>query len=303
MLRKFIQLLKILRIDFVVLAFIPFLFGYCIDYPKIKNFDYIDILLSLSAIFCFYLSFILFNESFDRRPEREWEKAKFFNSSIGDICDDHHLFSLRFYFAVATILAFFGVIGILILNLRLNRDFTHIWLIVIMFLAWAYQIVPPKINLSILSEFILLIFLGPILVLTGYFIKTGIIFSRKVFLLSLPFGFSILFPLICKKVTDYKRGGCLDTWHLLSVAIRKKAFYLYLFLTGILFLSLLVIYYFRLVQSYIFLGLIILFFIGVRIALILKNNHDNLKQLNKAFRLSIVQHYLLSAVMFIAILL
>jgi len=302
MLNKFVFFVKTLRLRFVIITFLPFLFGYCIEYRNGGLGNKLSIIIGLYTIACFYLSTILFNDSFAKRLGQDWQRARFFSFTDELAPEVANAFSLRFYFILATVFAFFGVIGNFALNLIRQTDFTYVWMFIILFLAWAYQVTPPEFSFSAFGELILFILFGPILVMYGYFIRTGSIFSLEPLILSLPFGFLFLTLIINREILGYEAAKQRKERNLVILFGKENAYIIYFFLIVLIFSSFFVIHHFGFIKAWIFLVSLFLI-IGLRVVTILKRHYNNQDLLKQALALTCAQYLLFILGMFTVIML
>ena len=294
-------LLKIMRLQYIAVVLIPFLFGYCIEYRNIGLGKPLSIVIGLCVIVCFYISAVLFNDSFAKRSGQDWHRARFFSFTDESSSKIGKDFSLRFCFILATVFAFLGVIGIFSLNLLFYADFTYVWVLIILFLTWAYQVVPPQFSFSAARGLFLFILFGPALVMFAYFIRTGILFSLRPLILSLPFGFLILTLLICREMLEHKMAGQRKEKNLVIQFEREKAFIIYFFIIVLILSSAVVIHQLGFMSEWIYLPSIFLI-IGLSVTKILKRNYDNQDLLKRAFALSVAQYFLFALGMFTVVI-
>ncbi|MDD2752324.1 MAG: prenyltransferase [Candidatus Omnitrophica bacterium] len=215
---------RALRLPFITASILPFIFGSLIDR---SNFNLLHFFLGLLCVAATHLSANLINDYADSKSGADWQDRKFYVFFGGSKLIQEKLFSEEFYLKTAiffAVIAFFCalLLSIFLKSLLLISLFTGIFI-----LSWLYSKKPLQFSYHRLGELIIFLLFGPVTVMGGYFIQTGIFPDFKSLLLSLPFGFLTTAILFSNEVPDYEvdRKAGKFTW--VKISGPKKAFLLY----------------------------------------------------------------------------
>lgn len=220
---------RALRLPFVTASVLPFVFGSLIEREYFNLFGFF---LGLIAAISTHLSANLINDYADSKSGADWQDRKFYRFFGGSKLIQEKVFSERFYLRFAVVLAFISLFSVIFLALVLKRPTVIIYYLLIVFLGWSYSIKPLQLSYRRLGEPILFILFGPVLVMGGYFIQTGIFPDLRSFMLSLPFGFLVTLILFVNEIPDFAddKQAEKSTW--VSITGPKKAFVTYYMLVG-----------------------------------------------------------------------
>jgi len=277
------NIIRALRLPFITASILPFAFGSLIDR---RGFNPLGFLFGILAVLFTHLSANLINDYSDSKSGADWQDKKFYGFFGGSKLIQEKVFSERFYLNLSIAFALFSLICVIILAKLLNSVFVLLIYCIIILLSWLYSHGPFRFSYHMLGEFFIFILFGPISVMGGYFIQTGIFPDTKSFLLSLPFGFFTTAILFANEVPDFLQDKQVNknTW--VNILGPKYSFIIYyiLILSGFISISLNI--YFG------FLGLIsllsfFLLFPAVRATNILRKHYSDKLKLVESSRLSI----------------
>ncbi|MFA5355985.1 MAG: prenyltransferase [Candidatus Omnitrophota bacterium] len=228
------DLLRALRLPFIVAGVIPFVFGSLIERC---NFNLPAFIFGLFAVSCTHLSANLINDYSDAESGVDAIDARFFGFFGGSKLIQEGVLSGRSYFAMAVLFGFIALFSVISLAFLLNGAAVLAYFTAIILLSWAYSVKPLQLAYRGLGEIVVFILFGPVPLMGGYYIQSGIFPDIRSFMLSLPFGFltaAILLANEAPDVSEDRRAG-KRTWAVLAGG--KNVFILYSVLTVLGFAS------------------------------------------------------------------
>ena len=230
------NIIRALRLPFISASTLPFIFGSLVVRG---NFDFIAFACGLLTVACGHLSANLINDYADSKSGADWQDRNFYGFFGGSKLIQDNVLSDKFYLKAAVTFGLVSGICVVILAAIL-RTLMVIWLYAgIIVLSWSYSAKPLQFSYRRWGEFFIFILFGPVPVMAGYFIQTGIFPDLKSFILSLPFGFLTTAILFSNEVPDFlddKRSGKFN-W--VGILGPQRAFLIYYLLIGLAFLSVL----------------------------------------------------------------
>ncbi|MFA5411354.1 MAG: prenyltransferase [Candidatus Omnitrophota bacterium] len=233
MLKNFI---RAVRLPFILASLLPFVFGSLVVKA---GFNLAGFIYGLLAVAATHLSANLINDYADGGSGADWQDRKFYKFFGGSKLIQEKVLPEKFYLHAAVFFALIAVLSVILLALVLRR----FWIIglypAVMILSWSYSAKPLQFSYHCWGELFIFILFGPLPVVGGYFIQSGIFWDLKIFLLSLPFGFLTTAILFANEVPDYgddKKAGKL-TW--VSIFGPQRAFLVYYLLIGLAFSAIL----------------------------------------------------------------
>jgi 1,4-dihydroxy-2-naphthoate octaprenyltransferase len=227
------NLSRALRLPFVTASILPFVFGSLL---KQDNFLFLNFALGLAAVVATHLSANLINDYADSRSGVDWQDRKFYGFFGGSKLIQEKVLPEEFYLNAAIICFAVAGLSILVLSLILRSQLIIGLYLVILSLSWLYSLKPLQFSYCRWGEIIIFLLFGPVPVMGGYFIQSGIFPTWEGFLLSLPFGFLTTAILFANEVPDYpqdEKAGKL-TW--ISFLGPGRSFLLYYLLIFLSFL-------------------------------------------------------------------
>ncbi len=294
-----VNLVRALRLPFVSASALAFIFGSLISRHP---FNPAIFLLGLTAAVSTHLSANLINDYADSREGTDWLDKKFYGFFGGSKLIQEGVFSQKFYLGLAVSFALISLFAVVSLAIILKNVFVLAIFIAVIALSWAYSAKPLQLSYNRLGEIAVFILFGPIVVMGGYFLQTGIFPDMKSFALSLPFGFftaAILYANEIPDLADDKKCGKF-TWA--SVVGSSRAYLIYYALMVFAFLSIIMNVGSHLIAP-ISLFAIFLIFIAHKATTILKNNPYDKEKLVESSKLTIAVHTLASLILIAGILL
>ncbi len=228
------NLSRALRLPFVTVSVLPFLFGSLLARPcfNIGNFFY-----GLAAVVFTHLSANLANDYADSLSGADWKDRHFYKFFGGSKLIQEGVLTEKFYLYLAV--AFFSAAWIFILFLAktINSSLIIVFYSMILLFSWAYSAKPLQLSYRKMGELVIFVLFGPVLVMGGYFIQTQIFPTREGFLLSLPFGFLTTAILYSNEVPDFTTDKASGKLNWVSLIGQNKAFVIYLVLEIAAFFS------------------------------------------------------------------
>lgn len=277
-------LIRALRLPFITASVLPFVFGSLIFR---QNFNLSAFLLGLIAVAAMHLSANLINDYADSKSGVDWQDKNFYKFFGGSKLIQEKILSEKFYLRLSVFFSLLAAVSVMALALILKSFLVIGMYLAILFLGWSYSTRPLSFSYHRFGELVIFFLFGPVPVMGGYFIQTGIFPDGRSFLLSLPFGFLTTAILFANEVPDWpqdKKVGKL-TW--VSITGEKKAFILYaLLITGAL-----VSVCFNVISGYlnpVALLCFLLFLPAVKATMVLKKDFQNKIKLMGSSKLTIV---------------
>ncbi|MFA5311582.1 MAG: prenyltransferase [Candidatus Omnitrophota bacterium] len=193
------NIMRALRLPFLAASCFPFIFGSLIERG---DFNFAGFFLGLVAVAAAHLSANLANDYFDSRSLADWQDRRFFGFFGGSKLIQEGIFTEWFYLRASLLLAAVSFISVLALAVILNNLLVLVVFCAVIVLSWQYTAKPLSFSYKGLGEFFIFLFFGPVTVMGGYFIQTGIFPDLMSFLLGLPFGFFTLAILLANEIAD-----------------------------------------------------------------------------------------------------
>lgn len=291
--------IKALRLPFITVTVLPFLFGSLIDR---SDFSVLNFFLGLIAAVSVHLAANLINDYADSRSGADWRDKSFYGFFGGSKLIQHEILPESFYLKTALLFSFTGLVSTVFLAVLMKSALIVSFYIIILALAFSYSVKPFQFSYKRLGEAIVFILFGPALVMGGYFIQTGIFPSKESFLMSLPFGFMTVAVLFANEVPDFKddeRSGKV-TW--VSFSGRDKAFITYCILIFLVFFSVAL----NIISEYLDVSTFFSFIfavLAIKAAIVLKDSPDDKAKLLTSSKLTVLLHALLSLFLLLEVML
>jgi len=293
------NLIRALRLPFCTASILPFIFGFFLAHGNFKPLNFV---LGFFAVLFTHFSANLMNDYADSKSGADWQDKRYYSFFGGSKLIQEKVFSERFYLAASVVCLSLAFCCVLALSVILKSVFIIIIYLAILLLAVSYSKKPLQFSYRRIGEFIIFILFGPVLVMGGYFIQTGIFPTLEGFILSLPFAFLTTAILFSNEVPDFpedKKAGKF-TW--VSVLGPDKAYLLYYALIFCAFFSVIL----SIVLGYLKpLTLISLIFIlpALKAANILKKSYADKMCLTESSKLTIAVQALVSIILIIGAIL
>ncbi|MFA6216850.1 MAG: prenyltransferase [Candidatus Omnitrophota bacterium] len=221
---RMLNFIRALRLPFITASFFPYLAGALLAKP---HFNALGFFLGLITVISTHLSANLLNDFADSKSGNDWQDKTFYSFFGGSKLIQESIFSERFYLYAALIFSFVACVCVFALAVAL-KSVLVLWLFfVILILAWGYSAQPVKLSYRKWGEVVIFVLFGPVCVMGGYFIQSGVFPAFKSFLLSLPFGFLTTAILFANEVPDYSDDLAVGKYTWVSFMGQEHAFWVY----------------------------------------------------------------------------
>jgi 1,4-dihydroxy-2-naphthoate octaprenyltransferase len=290
--------IRALRLPFISVSILSFIFGSLITRV---NFNFPGFLAGLAAVIFTHLSANLSNDYFDSQSGADWQDIKFYGFFGGSKLIQENLLPAGFYLQAALFCAGLAALCIILLAVILKTYLVILIYLLIVVFSWQYTARPLRFSYNYLGEFFIFLLFGPLTVMGGYFIQSGIFPDLKSFILSLPAGFFTAAILFANEVPDFPGDRLAGKNNLVSLGGPKKAFRIYYLIVFLGFCSIgLGIY-----LGYIGLSAVFSFlpaFLALRAGIILKRHYSDKASLISSSKLSINMQMLVSIILILGLL-
>jgi len=265
------NIIRALRLPFITASILPFVFG---SFIERADFNYLGFFLGLMAVISVHLSANLINDYADSQSGADAQDKRFFGFFGGSKLIQENVFTAQAYLKASIFFVFLAALSVIFLAVALKCFPVAIYFIVIAILSWQYSAKPCQFSYRRMGELILFLLFGPVPVMGGYFIQTGIFPDLKSLILSLPFGLFTAAILFANEVPDYPEDLKVKKMTWVSITGADKAYLLYF---------LIIISAFAAIVSGVWLGYLgkvtlisfIFIFMAVKAASILKKHYDD----------------------------
>lgn len=227
------NIIRSLRLPFAAASILPFVFGTLIGS---RHPEWIRFICGLLAVTATHLSANLINDYFDSKSGVDWHDRRFFGFFGGSKLIQAGLLSQRFYLIAALFMAAVALLCVITLAILIRSDFVVLIYLLIIILSWQYSATPFQFSYRYLGEIFIFILFGPVTVMGGYFIQSGIFPDLKSFFLSLPFGFLTAAVLFANEVPDFPDDFSFGKRTWVNFSGPKHAYIGYYILTACAFL-------------------------------------------------------------------
>ena len=291
------NIIRALRLPFLAASVLPFIFG---SLAVRKQFNFPAFTLGLLAAAFTHLSANLINDYADSKSGADWQDIRFYGFFGGSKLIQEKVLSEGFYRNAALLCALFAFLSVAALASILNNAILIPLYILVVVLSWQYSARPLQFSYRMLGEFFIFLLFGPLLVMGGYFIQSGIFPGLKGLILSLPFGFFTTAILFANEVPDFSADMKAQKRTWVSVVGQKNSFVLYYALTLAGFLSVSVGIYKEYLAPLAALSFVFIF-PAVRAMNILKRHYLDKDKLVQSSRLTIMMQFMVSVILILGI--
>lgn len=229
---------RALRLPFITASALPFIFGSLINGPGI---DAVRFSLGLIAVVSAHLSANLINDYADSRSGADWHDGQFYGLFGGSKLIQEGILTEGFYLRLAAFFAASSALAVAALAMILSSPFVIAVFAVVTAAAWSYSAKPLQLSYHFLGEPVIFILFGPVPVMAGYFLQTGIFPDIKSFMLSLPFGFMTAAILYANEVPDLPDDARANKHNWAALLGPRKAYIGYCLLMTFAFVSIIYI--------------------------------------------------------------
>ncbi|MFH1855609.1 MAG: prenyltransferase [Candidatus Omnitrophota bacterium] len=216
---------RALRLPFITASILPFIAG---SFAAKGNFRVVNFFLGAGAAALTHLGANLLNDYADSRSGADWHDKKFYGFFGGSKLIQEGVFPERFYLNTAVLCFSSAFICISTLFFILRNSAIIGFYFLILFLGVCYSVKPLQFSYKKLGELIIFLLFGPVPVMGGYFIQTGVFPAVKPFLLSVPFGLLTAAILFANEIPDYEYDEKSSKRNLVSLLGPEKSYILYM---------------------------------------------------------------------------
>ncbi len=293
------NLLRALRIEFLSVSILPFIFGSLVD---ISSFKILTFCLGMICVIFMHLSANLINDYADSCYGADNIDKRFYKLFGGSKLIQEGVYSKLFFLRLSIGLALVSFIMAISLSILVKSFIPVVSFLVIVFLGWSYSVGFFRFVYRRTGELIIFTLFGPAIVMGAFFLQTGVFPSFKAFILSIPFGFLTTSILFANEVADFPEDRSANKLTWVSITGDKKAYILYLILMVGAFLF---------VIFGMFLGFLNFFSIAVLLLLpllikatnVIKHYYNQKQKLILSSKITILIHNVVSIILIIDILL
>lgn len=193
-------LVRALRLPFVTASALPFIFGSFLAQGRL---DQTTFWLGLCAVVAAHLGANLANDYADSKSGADWHDKRSYSFFGGSKLIQEGVLTEKSYLDLALFFSALSALALIALACVLAS-----WLVVglallVLLLSWAYSLRPLQLAYRRLGELVIFVLFGPVPVMAGYFLQTGIFPDLVSFIASLPFGFFTAAILYANEIPDY----------------------------------------------------------------------------------------------------
>jgi len=219
-----LNFIRALRLAFITASLFPYLAGSLLAKPQ---FNALGFFLGLVIVISTHLSANLLNDFADSKSGNDWQDKTFYSFFGGSKLIQENILSERFYLYAAVSFALVSSAGVFFLAAVL-KSILVLWLFaVVLLLAWGYSARPARLSYRRWGEVVIFTLFGPVCVMGGYFIQSGLFPAFKSFLVSLPFGFLTAAILFANEVPDYPVDIAVGKYNWVSASGPEHAYRVY----------------------------------------------------------------------------
>ena len=225
---------RALRLPFLSASVLPFVAG---SLFARGHWNPAGFLLGFIAVSATHLSANLINDYADSKSGADWEDRNYYAFFGGSKLIQAGVLKEGFYLKTAVffaVLACACVSGLVFLS---GSIVPLVYFAGIIFLAWSYSQKPIAFSYRAAGEPVIFLLFGPVPVMGGYFIQSGIFPDLGSFLLSLPFGFFTAAILFVNEVPDFSGDASAGKRTWAGFTGPRRAYLLYALLAGLGFAS------------------------------------------------------------------
>ncbi|MFA5090735.1 MAG: prenyltransferase [Candidatus Omnitrophota bacterium] len=292
-------LIRALRLPFLSVSILPFIFGsfLCGDIFLLLPF-----FLGIISVISTHLAANLLNDYADSKSGADWQDNNFYSFFGGSKLIQEGVFSEGFYLKASLIFFLIAFLSTVSLAAALGEPSLLFYFSGIIFLGWAYSCLPFRLSYRRLGELVIFLLFGPALVMGGYFIQNKIFPDLKSFLLSLPFGFFTTAILFANEIPDYPDDRKTGKMNWVSVLGPKNSFLLYIILLALGYLSIILGVVFGYLGNFALLSLVLVF-PGMKAAGILRDHAGGKIRFRESSKLTILLHTMAGIILILSLFL
>ncbi|MEW6075758.1 MAG: prenyltransferase, partial [Candidatus Omnitrophota bacterium] len=242
------------------------------------------------------------NDYADSKYGVDWQDMRFYGFFGGSKLIQEKVFSQQFYLKMSILFFLCSALCAALLTIYWRTPIVPVCYGIGIFLAWAYSHKPLLLSYRALGEAVIFIAFGPVLVMGGYFLQTGIFPSAKSFFLSVPMGLLVAAILFANEVPDYAADIKAGKRTLVALTGPAKAYIGYYALVFFAFFFIIVNIAAGHLRIFSFFALACIL-LAYKAGRILKAHYNDKLKLVESSRLTIVLHTTVSIVLILAVIL
>jgi 1,4-dihydroxy-2-naphthoate polyprenyltransferase len=254
------HLVRALRLPFITASLLPYACGTLlpwagyhphagdIDYPTFARYvepreGLVVGLLGLFAVGCTHLSANLLSDLAGSRSGADRHDRSHYSFLGGSRLIREGILSERFYAAAVAVCAALGAAAIVALAIRMTSWLIPVAYALVLLLAWSHAAGPLRLSYRGLGEIGVFLLFGPVCVLAGYLLQTGLAdgvrgaitrmtegrgWQAYPLLTGTAFGFIAASVLVANKVPDATDGAASGKRNLVTFASAQRGFMIYM---------------------------------------------------------------------------
>lgn len=274
---------RALRLPFTTASALPFIFGSLFAPGPLAQPVF---WLGLVAVVAAHLGANLINDYADSRSGADWGDKRSYNFFGGSKLIQEGVLSEKWYLIFATLFSLVSAFAIILAGLVLGTPVVLYAAAFAILLSWAYSTKPLALSYRRLGELVIFVLFGPVPVMGGYYLQTGVFPDLASFLVSLPFGFLTAAILYANEIPDYDTDRAAGKHNLANSLPREKSYIGYVALSLLGLASVVLAVSLGLLSAWALLALVALLLIS-KAARVLKNHPADKLRLIESAKLSI----------------
>jgi len=285
--------MRALRLPFTTASALPFIFG---SFFAGGHLNQTTFWLGLLAVVAAHLGANLINDYADSKSGADWHDPTPYNFFGGSKLIQEGVLTEKFYLKLALFFSTLSALSVVLIACVLQSTFVVGVVLLVVLLSWAYSMKPLQLAYHRLGEVAIFILFGPVPVMGGYFLQTGIFPDLASLVVALPFGFFTAAILYANEVPDFADDLRAGKRTLANIFARERAYlgYYALALTG--FASVVLAVALRYVSAWALLALLAIP-LALKVARLLRNFSSDKMRLIESSKLSIIIQTVVSLIL------
>lgn len=290
---------RALRLPFLTASILPFMLG---TFGAGRGFHAGGFLLGLAAVAATHLGANLINDYADSRSGADWQDRRSYGFFGGSKLIQEGVLAERFYLRAAVFCFLAATAASVGLSLVLKTPLPFFLYLIVFFLGAAYSCPPVALSYRRLGEAAVFLLYGPVPVMGGYYIQSGIFPDLQSFILSLPAAFLTTAILFANEVPDYPEDSKSAKFNWVSWSGPGNSYLVYAALQAAAFFSIAVNIRLGYIGKYAVFSFLLIPS-AVRAMLILKKSRGSKEKLLGSSRLTIMVQGAAMAIMILGVFL
>jgi 1,4-dihydroxy-2-naphthoate octaprenyltransferase len=287
------NIVRALRLPFTTASALPFIFGSLLAAGHVNQTTF---WLGLLAVVAAHLGANLINDYADSKSGADWHDKTSYVFFGGSKLIQEGVLTEKFYFNLAVFFSALSAVAVVALAFVLESMFVVYCAFFIILLSWSYSAKPLRLSYRSLGELTIFILFGPVPVMAGYFLQTGIFPDLASFMASLPFGLFTAAILYANEVPDFADDLQAGKRNLANAFVRERAYLGYGLIVVLGFVLIVSDVVFGYVSAWALLALLAIP-LALRVAMVLKNYSSDKMRLVESSKLSIAIQTLVSVIL------